>query len=128
VEEGAAMRRDVGNKAEGARGAPVAGGGAVRVERRRESESKIGEARTEWGREWRVRWRCPRAEGAGRGVGERACRPRGVDGLTWSDTCGVAVSDRGEGEGRGRGRTRGRAGEGRAGFAGWAGWLAPARQ
>jgi len=38
VEEGAERRRDAGNKVEEARGAPMAGGGVMRMERRRESE------------------------------------------------------------------------------------------
>jgi len=63
VEESAGMRQDVGNKVEEARGAPMAGGGAMRMERWQESERGSREARTEWRREWRVRWRCPRAEG-----------------------------------------------------------------
>ena len=89
VEEGAERRRGTWNKAEEARGAPMAGGVAVRAGRRRDSERETEKRRTEWRGEWRGRWRCQWAEG-GRGVGERACWPRGA--------------------------------------AGWAGWLAPARQ
>ena len=63
VEEGTGMRRDIGNKAKGARVAPMAGGGAMCMERKQESERESGEVRTEWRREWRVRWRCPRAVG-----------------------------------------------------------------
>ena len=63
VEGDAGRERSVENKVEEARGAPMAGGGAVRVERRQESERESRRARTGWRREWRVHWRCPQAEG-----------------------------------------------------------------
>ena len=53
--------------------------------------------------------------GGSRGIGGRACRPRGAAGLTRSGARDSAVSERGRREG-----TRARQG--------WAGWLAPARQ
>ena len=62
-----------------------------------------------------------RGGGGGRGVGERACRPCGATGVTRLGARGAAVSEHGRREWT---RARG----GRAGFASWAGWLAPARQ
>ena len=70
----------------------MAGGGAVRAERRHESER----ARMGWRREWRVCWRCPRAEGEVVASASHACRPRGAVGLTRSGAH-VAVSERGGG-------------------------------
>jgi len=60
--------------------------------------------------------------GGGRGVGERACRPRGATGLTQSGARGAAVSERGEGGGRGRGEA------GPASLAGLVGWRWPASE
>ena len=62
------------------------------------------------------------AEGGGHGAGEPrmpSTRRRRPD--TVGRARGAAVSERGEGEWT-------RRGEAWAGFAGWAGWLAPARQ
>jgi len=122
VEGGAERRRSAGNKASGARGAPMASGGAVRTKRRQKSTRESEGARTGWRREWRGRWRCPQREGGGRGAGEQRMPS------TWRrrpDTVGRAR----------RGRVRARAErevdtarQAWAGFAGWAGWLAPARQ
>ena len=67
VEGDAGRQRGAGNKAKGARGAPMVGGGAVRSERRRERgresahwvEAKVAEAlalsTAEGGRSWRRR-------------------------------------------------------------------------
>ena len=113
------------------------GGGGASGTRRRE----LGELR------WRATVRCSRAEarergrkregahgvearmasvlvlstggGAGHGVGERACRPHGVAGLTRSGARGAAVSERGEGGGRGCGEA------GLASLAGPVGWRRP---
>ena len=60
--------------------------------------------------------------GGGRGIGERACRPRGVAGLTWSGARSAAVSERGEGGGRRRGEA------GPASLAGLVGWRRPASE
>ena len=58
-------------------------------------------------------------EGGGRGVGERACRPRGAVGLTRSGARGTAMSERG-------GRRWTRRGEGGlASLAGPVGWRQP---
>ena len=122
VEEDAGRRRGAGNKVEGAREAPMVGGGAVRAKRRRESERESGRARTGWMREWRARWRCPQAEGDVVASASRACRPRGAASLTRSGARGAAVSERGEG-----GWTRhGEAGL--ASLAGPVGWRRPASE
>ena len=95
VEGGVGMRRSAGNKANGARGAPVAGCGAMRAERRRESAREGEGARTRWRREWRRRWRCPQRRGGGVvAPASSACRPRGAVGLTRSGVRGAAVSER----------------------------------
>jgi len=120
VEGGAGRRRGIGNKEEGARGAPMAGDGAVLTgggERAREKAGgcargggengeRASAVHRRRGRSWRRRARMP------------TTRRR------WPDTVGRAR----------RGRVRARGGRwtrvwgGRAGFAGWAGWLAPANQ
>jgi len=72
----------------------MAGGGAVRAERRRESTREGERARTGWRREWRRRWRCPQRMGEVVAPASRACRPCGAVGLTRSGARGAAVSDR----------------------------------
>ena len=89
VEGGAGRRRSAENKAKGARGAPMAGGGAARAERGRDSGREGERARTGWRREWRRRWRCPQRRGEVVAPASRACRPRGAVGLTRSGARGA---------------------------------------
>ena len=120
VEGGVGRRRSAENKANGARGAPMAGDGAVRAERRRESAREGERARTGWRREWRRRWRCRKRRG-GRGAGEqrmpstRRRRP---------DTVGRARRGRVRAHGEGGGRSAGR--PGLASLAEPVGWRRPA--
>ena len=98
VEEGAGRRRGAGNKAKGARGAPMAGGGAVRAERRRESGRESERARTGGGENGKCAGTV-HSEGGGHGVGEPrmpSTRRRRPD--TVGRARGAAVSERGEGE------------------------------
>ena len=88
----------------------MVGGGAVRAERRRESET----VRTEWRREWRARWSCPQVEGRVVASAGRACCPRGTAGLTRSSARRAAVSER---------EVEGDAGAGRPGQLRWLGRL-----
>ena len=122
VEGDAGRRRGAGNKAEEARGAPMAGGGAVRAELRRESERER-EREGAHGVEARMASALALSTGGGGGRGVRGPRNPSTR-RRWPDTVGRAR----RGRVRARRRRRTRARGGRAGFAGWAGWLAPARQ
>ena len=94
VEGGVGRRRSAGNKANGARGAPMAGDGAVRAERRRES-AREGERARPGGGENSEGDGAVHSEGGGVvAPASSACRPCGVVGVTRPGVRGVAVSER----------------------------------